>query len=75
MINSDSESVLKAIKNPGFHARTKHFHMRHHFIRDVVAKSELSVGYIAGDENPADIFMKSLDRNKHVVALGLLRMV
>ena len=73
-INSDSESALKAIKNPVFHARTKHFDMRHHFIRDVVAKGELSVGYIAGDENPADIFTKSLDRNKHAVALGLLRM-
>ena len=74
MINSDSESALKAIKNPVFHARTKHFDMRHHFIRDVVAKGELSVGYIPGDENPADIFTKSLDRNKHAVALGLLRM-
>ena len=74
MINSDSESALKAIKNPVFHARTKHFDMRHHFIRDVVAKDELSVGYIPGDENPADIFTKSLDRNKHAVVLGLLRM-
>src|SRR5208282_775910 len=52
MINSDSESALKAIKNPVFHARTKHFDMRHHFIRDVVAKGELSVGYIPGDQNP-----------------------
>jgi hypothetical protein len=33
------------------------------------------VGYITGDENPADIFIKSLDRNKHAVAPGLLRMV
>ena len=74
MINSDSESALKAVKNPVFHARTKHFDMRHHFIRDVVAKGELSVGYVPGDENPADIFTKSLDRNKHAVALGLLRM-
>jgi Reverse transcriptase (RNA-dependent DNA polymerase)/gag-polypeptide of LTR copia-type/Integrase core domain/GAG-pre-integrase domain len=74
MINSDSESALKAIKNPVFHARTKHFDMRHHFIRDVVAKGELSVGYIPGDENPADIFTKSLDRSKHATALGLLRM-
>jgi hypothetical protein len=74
MINSDSESALKAIKNPVFHARTKHFDMRHHFIRDVVAKGELSVGYIPGDENPADIFTKSLDRSKHATALGLIHM-
>jgi hypothetical protein len=74
MINSDSESALKAIRNPVFHARIKHFDMRHHFIRDVVAKGDLSVGYVPGVENPVDIFMKSLDRNKHAVALGLLRM-
>ena len=74
MINSDSESALKAIKNPVFHARTKHFDMRQHFIRDVVAKGELSVRYIPGDENLADIFTKSLDRNKHAVALDLFRM-
>ena len=72
-INSDSESALKAIKNPVFHARTKHFDMRHHFIRDVVAKGELFVGYIAGDENPADIFTKSLDRNKHAAMIHLAR--
>jgi hypothetical protein len=38
MINSDSESALKAIKNPVFHARIKHFDMRRHFIRDVIAR-------------------------------------
>jgi len=48
--------------------------MRHHFIRDVVAKGELSVGYIPGDQNPADIFTKSLDRSKHASALGLIHM-
>jgi hypothetical protein len=74
MINSDSESALKAVKNPVFHARTKHFDMRHHFIRDVVAKGELSVGHIPGDQNPADIFTKSLDRSKHASALGLIHM-
>ena len=74
MINSDSESALKAVKNPVFHARIKHFDMRHHFIRDIVSKGDLSVEYIPGDENPADIFTKSLDHNKHAVALSLLRM-
>jgi hypothetical protein len=34
----------------------------------------LCVGYIPGDENPADIFTKSLDRSKHATALSLLRM-
>ena len=74
MINTDSESALKAIKNPVFHARTKHFDLRHHFIRDVVSKGEIAVGYIPGDENPADIFTKSLERTKHTAALRMLHM-
>ena len=74
MINSDSESALKAIKNPVFHARTKHFDLRHYFMRDVVAKGELTVGYIPETENPADIFTKSLDRVKHTEAVRLLHM-
>jgi hypothetical protein len=74
IVNSDSESALKAIKNPVFHARTKHFDLRHHFMRDVVAKGELAAGYVPGTENPADIFTKSLDRVKHKEALRLLRM-
>jgi hypothetical protein len=74
LIKSDSESALKAIKNPVFHARTKHFDVRHHFIRDVTSKGEISTGYVPGDENPADIFTKSLERVKHGNALHLLRM-
>jgi hypothetical protein len=74
IVNSDSESALKAIKNPVFHAHTKHFDLRHHFIQDVVAKGKLAAGYIPGIENPADIFTKSLDHVKHKEALTLLRM-
>ena len=72
MINSDSKSTLKAIKNPVFHARTKHFDMRQHFIRDVVAKGVFSVGYIPG--SAMDIFTKSLDHSKYSIALSLLHM-
>jgi hypothetical protein len=46
--------------------------MMHHFIRDAVAKGKLSVGYIPGDGNLADIFTKSLDRSMHATTLGLL---
>ena len=74
MINSNSESILKVIKNSIFHTHIKYFNIHHYFIRDIIAKNKLSMKYIPGDENPADIFMKSLDHNKHVIALSLLRM-
>ena len=75
MINSDSESILKVIKNPVFHTHIKHFNIHHHFIRDIIAKNELFMRYISENENLMDIFMKNLDCNKHVIALDLLRMI
>jgi hypothetical protein len=48
--------------------------MRHHFIRDKVAKGEISTGIVTGEDNLADIFTKNLDRVKYARALQLLRM-
>ena len=74
LIKSDSDSALKAIKNPVFHARTKHFDVRHHFIRDVTSKDEVATGYVPGEKNPADIFMQSLERVKYGNGLRMLCM-
>ena len=41
-------------------------------MRDVIAKSELIVGYISEIENLADIFTKSLDYIKYIEAIRLL---
>ena len=74
MINSDSESILKIIKNPIFHIYTKYFDMYYYFIRDIIIKNKLFVRYISENENPMDIFMKSLDHNKYAIVLDLLHM-
>ena len=74
IINSDSESALKAIRNPIFHARTKHFDIRQHFIRDIVSKGDVTVDFIEGIKNPADLLTKSLERVKHAEALRLIHM-
>ena len=74
MVNSDSESALKAIRNPVFHARTKHFDIRQHFVRDVVSSGGVSVDFIEGTKNPADLLTKSLEKVKHAKALRLIHM-
>jgi len=74
MVNSDSESALKAIHNPVFHARTKHFDIRQHFVRDVVSSGGVSVDFIEGTKNPADLLTKSLEKVKHAEALRLIHM-
>ena len=74
MINLDSENILKIIKNLIFHIYIKHFDIYYHFIKDIIAKSELFMKYILENENLMDIFMKNLNYNKHVIILDLLRM-
>jgi len=74
MVNSDSQSALAAIKNPVHHARTKHFDIRHHFVRDAVENGDITVNYVPSNENPADILTKALSRDKHAAGLRLLHL-
>src|SRR5271169_946221 len=74
MINSDSQSAIAACKNPVHHARTKHIALRYHFIRDLVAKGLMAIGYISTDLNSADVLTKTLKRVKHATAIELFGM-
>ena len=44
--------------NPDFHKRTKHIRRRHHFVRECAEEGDLTVHWIPGDENPADMLTK-----------------
>ena len=39
----DNESVVKLANNPVQHYRTKHIDIHHHFLRDHVAKNDISL--------------------------------
>jgi hypothetical protein len=54
----DNESAIKIANNPVQHSRTKHIDIRHHFLRDHVAKNDIS---LEGENQLADIFTKPLD--------------
>jgi hypothetical protein len=56
----DNESVVKIANNPVQHSRTKHIDIRHHFLRDHVAKNDISLG-VRIEDQLVDIFTKSLD--------------
>ena len=46
------------------HSKMKHLSLRHHFLRDLVAKKILRTDYIPSSKNLADIFTKPLTRIK-----------
>ena len=46
---------LGELKNPIFHARSKHIKLRHHFIKDMVNKKETQLEFINTNDQFADI--------------------
>jgi hypothetical protein len=57
----DNESAVKIANNPVQHSRTKHIDIRHHFLRDHVAKNDISLEGVRTKDQSADIFTKLLD--------------
>ena len=57
----DNESVVKLANNPVEHSRTKHIDICHHFLRDHVAKNDISLEGVRTKDQLADIFTKPLD--------------
>ena len=37
LVNYDSQAAIAYIKNPKFHAKTKHIDIKYHFVKDMVA--------------------------------------
>ena len=57
----DNESAVKIANNPVQHSRTKHIDIRHHFLRDHVAKGDIVLSHVRTEDQLADIFTKPLD--------------
>src|SRR4051812_11619696 len=52
----DNESAIKIAYNPVDHTRTKHIKIRHHFIRDHVARGDIELSYFYTKDQLVDIF-------------------
>jgi hypothetical protein len=75
-ISVDNHGTIAFAENSGFHARSKHIDVRHHFIRERITSHEVSVSYCPTSENTADLFTKALNKSKHeyfVSRLGMTR--
>jgi hypothetical protein len=57
----DNKSAVKIANNPVQHYRTKHIDIHHHFLRDHVAKNDISLEGVRTEDQLADIFTKPLD--------------
>lgn len=59
-IYCDKKSTLALAHNPILYARTKHVEIDFHLIRDQIKKNIISLHHITSQDQPADIFTKSL---------------
>ncbi|KAA0033342.1 Retrovirus-related Pol polyprotein from transposon TNT 1-94 [Cucumis melo var. makuwa] len=60
----NNKATISMTKNPTFHSWKKHIDIRFHFIRDLVAKEEVSLSYCSTHEQWADILTKALSKEK-----------
>jgi len=73
-INCDNMSAIDLSKSVGYHGRTKHIDIRHHFLRQHISLGHVYVQHISTDDNVADILTKPLFKPKHLKFAGGLGM-
>lgn len=60
----DNQSAISLANNNGYWARCKHIDIRHHFVRQKVGDKSCVIHYVNTNENAADAFTKSLQKQK-----------
>ena len=73
-IYSDSQSAIALTHNPKYHSRSKHIDTQYHFTRDKVIAKNIELRFITTADMTADIFTKSLPRDKHFHCMTKLGM-
>eukprot|EP00253_Pinus_taeda_P036532 PITA_36532 len=58
----DNTSAISISKNPVMHSKTKHIHVKYHFLREQVLEQKVKLDYVPSKEQVADILTKPLPR-------------
>lgn len=63
---SDNTSAIDLSKSTGYHARTKHIDIRHHFVRQRISYGQVEIQHVGTERMIADVLTKSLFKPKHL---------
>jgi hypothetical protein len=66
ILYGDNQSALAIARDPQYHARSKHFDIRSHYIRDRIRDGTIENVYCSTDDMIADVFTKALHKPKHL---------
>ena len=64
IIYSDNQSVICLVKNPNFHAKTKHIDVQYHFVKDIVEDSKVKLKKVETLANVVDASTKPMSTKK-----------
>lgn len=64
-LHADNQAAISIAKNPTHHSRAKHIDVKYHFVRHRVVNGHINVVYIPTQSMLADIFTKTLPRDRH----------
>ena len=70
----DNTGAIANVKESRHRKRTKHIEWRYHLIRSIVERGDVNVLKIASENNPTDLFIKTLLARvfeKHLESFGL----
>lgn len=63
-IYEDNQGCIALSKNPVYHKRSKHIDIRYHFTREKVESGEITLEYVATEQQLADILTKPLPSHR-----------
>ena len=66
IVYSDSQSAISLVKNPTFHARTKHINVQYHFVRDMVEDGKVKLEKVETLVNVVDALTKLMSTEKFI---------
>jgi hypothetical protein len=74
-IHGDNLSAMNLVKNPVYHARSKHIDIKVHFIRELYQNQQIELKYVPSSELCADVLTKILNKQRHqelITKLGIV---
>jgi len=74
MLHCDNAAAAKLITNAMFHRRTKHINKKFHYVRQVHEEGKLEIRQVVSEDQLADIFTKTLTREKFLINRNKLGM-
>ena len=72
VIREDNQSTINMSVNPVHHSRTKHMHIRYHYLKERVLAGDVVLTHIKTTEQLADILTKALQRDPFMRFLRML---